>query len=111
MIYILIKINAIYDILCSFAILKILNIPLLNNLHLSMFKNEQDEVTKRMLAYWIFTNGIIRLSDNKNLVTLSYLLESFFFFNEYNNNSMKKLNVYFCILLCLVIISFIVKIN
>ena len=111
MIYILIKINAIYDILCSFAILKILNIPLLNNLHLSMFKNEQDEVTKRMFAYWIFTNGIIRLSDNKNLVTLSYLLESFFLFNEYNNNSMKKFNVYFCILLCLVIISFIIKLN
>ena len=67
-----------------------------------MFK----EFSNEQITKW--PNGIIRLSDNKNLITLSYLLESFFLLNEYNNNSMKKFNVYFCILLCLVIISFVI---
>ena len=105
--YYIIKINGIYDILCSFAILKWVNIPLLNGLHLSMFKKEQDEVTERMLAYWIFTYGIIRLSDDKQLILLSYLLESAFLLNEYNKGSMKKNNVYFCALSCLFIMFFI----
>jgi hypothetical protein len=105
--YYIIKLNGIYDILCSFAILKWMNIPLLNELHLSMFKKEQDEVSKRMLAYWIFTYGIIRLSDDKQLILLSYLLESVFLLNEYNKGSMKKINVYFCALSCLFIMFFI----
>ena len=68
---------------------------------------EQDEVTERMLAYWIFTYGIIRLSDDKQLILLSYLLESAFLLNEYNKGSMKKNNVYFCALSCLFIMFFI----
>ena len=107
MIYYIIKINGVYDVLCSLTILKWLNIPLLNDLHLSMFKNEENEVTKRMLAYWIFTYGIIRLSGDKALIMLSYIIESVFLFNEYTKNSMKKGKVYFCVLSCLFLMCFI----
>jgi hypothetical protein len=55
-----------------------------------MFKKEQDNLAKRMIAYWIFTYGIIRLCDNKQLILLSYLLEIVFLLNEYNKGSMKK---------------------
>ena len=106
MMYYIIKINGIYDVLCSLTILRWLNIPLLNDLHLSMFKNEENEVTKRMLAYWIFTYGIIRLSGDKALIMLSYIIESVFLLNEYNNNCMKKAKVYFCVLSCLFLMCF-----
>jgi len=35
----IVKINGLYDILCSVSILKIVNIPILETIHLQMFKN------------------------------------------------------------------------
>jgi hypothetical protein len=79
----IVQINGIYDILCSLCILNIIHIPYLNNLHLSMFKNnEYDPIFARFLSYWIFTYGIIRVFSNGNLISLSYLIEAIFFINE-----------------------------
>ena len=75
-------INGIYDILCAISILKIINIPILQTIHLQMFKNmNYDPLFERFLAYWIFTYGIIRLQYNL-LVPYSYYIEALFIANE-----------------------------
>lgn len=85
----IIFINGIYDILCALSILGYINIPILNNLHLSMFieyeyriQNQNQKLFERILAYWIFTYGIIRISGNSFLISLSYYMESIFIANE-----------------------------
>ena len=61
-------VNGLYDMLCALCLLKIINISILNKLHLSMFINEPTDQEKRWIAYWIFTYGIIRLiANNKYL--------------------------------------------
>ena len=83
----IIKINGIYDIICALSIL--FNIPYIKNIHLSMIKdyNKQNKITERFFAYWIFTYGIIRISDNYLLISYSYYIEALVFINEYMNNS------------------------
>ena len=42
-----------------------------------MFINEPSSQEKRYLAYWIFTNGCIRLFQlNKYLISISYFIEA-----------------------------------
>jgi len=73
------KLNGIYDILCAMAILDILDVPVLQTLHLSMFLLPIDELCKRMMAYWIFTYGIIRLcSSDPRVISYSYYIEAAF---------------------------------
>ena len=75
--------NGLYDILCAVSILKIINIPILDKLHLSMFIDEPTEQEKRWIAYWIFMNGCIRISlQNKYLISISYLIEAIVIINE-----------------------------
>jgi hypothetical protein len=74
-----VKINGIYDILCAVSILKMVNIPILQTIHLQMFI--YDPIFERCLAYWIFTYGIIRLKYNF-LVPYSYYIEALFIANE-----------------------------
>jgi hypothetical protein len=80
----LIKVNGVYDILCALSILRVVNIPYLDRLHLSMIKNNSENpLFERFLAYWIFTYGIMRLSVNNSfIVSGSYFLEALFFANE-----------------------------
>ena len=75
--------NGLYDIICAVSILKIINIPILDKLHLSMFIDEPTEQEKRWIAYWIFMNGCIRISlQNKYLISISYLIEAIVIINE-----------------------------
>jgi hypothetical protein len=95
-------INGIYDVLCAASIKQLIDIPTLNNLHLSMYHNPQN-VNKTLLALWIFANGIIRCSimlvrippapllrgaslfTNKSIavvVALSYYIEAIYFAGE-----------------------------
>ena len=79
----IIKANGVYDISCALSILRIINIPHLDRIHLSMIKNNSENpLFERFLAYWIFTYGIMRLSVNSSIITWSYFLEAFFFANE-----------------------------
>ena len=81
----IVKINGIYDILCSLSILKMINIPILQTIHLQMFHSNMNEtkdpIFERFLAYWIFTYGIIRLKYNI-FVPYSYYIEALFVANE-----------------------------
>lgn len=75
--------NGLYDILCAVSILKIIHIPILNELHMSMFINDPTDQEKRWIAYWVFINGYIRLLlYNKYLISISYLIEAFIIANE-----------------------------
>ena len=79
---ILLILNGIYDICCSLAIIN--NYSFLSKIHVLMFNSL---INQRILAYWIFTYGIVRLYCGLyNLAILSiitYLLEAFFFEYEY----------------------------
>jgi hypothetical protein len=80
----IIFINGIYDILCALSILQYINIPVLENIHLSMFigYDNKNKLFERCFAYWIFTYGMIRLSGNPDLISCSYYIEAIFFANE-----------------------------
>lgn len=78
--------NGLYDILCSVSILT--NVPFIKNIHLSMFKKQPDDpLFTRFFAYWIFTYGIMRMSNNNTIIAMSYLIESAFFLNEWLHHS------------------------
>ena len=87
MIRTIVYINGIYDILCACSMLQIINIPILDKIHLSMIKKKQDPLFERFFAYWIFTYGIMRISNNKTIITHSYYIEAFVFFSEYMNST------------------------
>jgi hypothetical protein len=99
-----IKLNGLYDILCAISILDWdkdigINIPVLKTLHLSMFLNhfvngsiadtdivsteKKNALFKRVLAYWIFTYGAIRLFSSENrVIAYSYYIEAAVVANE-----------------------------
>ena len=85
----IIIINGIYDILCAISILKIVNIPVIKDLHLSMLRDNEknNEIIERFMAYWIFTYGIIRIYSGYNkkyeLAAISYYIEAVIISNEY----------------------------
>jgi hypothetical protein len=94
----IIKINGIYDILCSLCLFKMFHIPILCDLHLSMFIEPPKESFQILLAVWILTNGIIRLGENKNWIVSSYYLESLYFTVEYINERVYEEKALFVIL-------------
>jgi hypothetical protein len=91
----IIKLNGLYDILCAISILDLdrdigIDLAMLKNLHLSMFLNRfvngsiadndvdisKNALLKRVLAYWIFTYGAIRLFSSENyVIAYSYYIE------------------------------------
>ena len=75
-----VKINGIYDVLYALSTLKMVNIPILQKNHLSMF-HSNDPIVERFLAYWIFTYGIIRIKYNC-CTPYSYYIETLFVANE-----------------------------
>jgi len=80
----IIILNGIYDILCSLAIIHIIPIPILDNLHIGMFLEPVTIEYRHLLAYFIFVNGVIRLVGGyyiKNIiismiVAFSYFIEA-----------------------------------
>lgn len=90
----IIKINGIYDILCSMSILKILPNSLLTNIHKNIFKYDKQENTKdsyklfeRILAFFILLYGLIRIFGNKLSISITYILEALYFYNEMEINN------------------------
>jgi hypothetical protein len=85
----IIIINGIYDILCAISILKIVNIPVIKDLHLSMLRDNEknNPMMERFMAYWIFTYGILRIYSGYNkkyeLAAISYYIEAVIISNEY----------------------------
>jgi hypothetical protein len=87
----IIFINGIYDIICGISILFFPK-SFFANIHISIFNEEykNNDLIKRLIAYWVITQGVIRFSiifENSliinNLIALSYLIEAYSFSNEY----------------------------
>lgn len=93
-------INGIYDILCAISILQMIKIPILNNIHLSMIEKykKNNPLFERFFAYWIFTYGIMRISNNNIIISTSYCIEAIFIFNEYINKSIELNKAFFVII-------------
>ena len=70
--YYIVMLNGIYDIL-SFLILLLPNPPFISP-HLFMFFH-LNQVSKRLLGYWILTYGLIRLFYPK-MAFITYLIEA-----------------------------------
>jgi len=79
--------NGIYDILCALCILKFIQIPILQDLHLSMIQPDvrMTKVHIHRFASWIYINGMIRLTvyipllPIRTLVSYSYYVEALVF--------------------------------
>jgi len=93
-------INGIYDILCAISILRIVHIPILDNLHLSVIKKQIDTniMFKRVFAFWLITYGIMRLSANNKMIAFSYFIEAAFFTNEYFLGTVIEIKALFIII-------------
>lgn len=88
--------NGIYDLCCCAGILWFSNLPVfdgLSQLHPTMFakkEHSENNVIKRLLAYWIMTYGMARTiagvtrEDGLDMVAaMTYFIEAFCF--EYEN--------------------------
>ena len=97
--------NGVYDILCSVGILWFSDVPFfseLSKLHTNMFAEEihrDNPVIKRLLAYWLMTYGLVRLSaglfGSSHLyfvAAMTYFIEAFCF--EYENRVGKTMISY-----------------
>jgi len=82
--FLIIFLNGIYDITCGMSILFFPNF-FFAKIHKEVFydKYMNNDLLLRILAYWIITQGFIRLSNDNYLICISYLLEAFVFTYEY----------------------------
>lgn len=88
MLYIIFYLNGIYDILCALTLIKMIHIPYLADLHPSLMQKPFDPIATRMLGYWIFTYGMMRLSHDPKMITLSYYIEALALLYESIHQSM-----------------------
>lgn len=97
-------INGIYDVICSMCILKIINIPILNNLHLSVITaQEKNPLYERSFGFFVLTYGVIRIYGTVNLISLSYLIEILYYVFEIRNNNVVIYKAVFIIITCIVL--------
>jgi hypothetical protein len=97
-------INGIYDVICSMCILKIINIPVLNNLHLSVITaQEKNPLYERSFGFFVLTYGVIRIYGTVNLISLSYLIEILYYVFEIRNNNVVIYKAFFIIITCIVL--------
>ncbi len=90
LLYLIIFINGIYDIICGLSILFFPKF-FFAKIHPQVFHKKyiDNDILKRFLAYWIITQGFIRLSIIypsiiiNNLIAISYFIEAFVFAYEY----------------------------
>jgi len=96
----LLIINGMYDLMCAFSILYF-NKGFFAEIHTNMYKIDSISLlSKRFLAYWIFTNGMVRLFSGifpflYIASAITYFIEVFVFVNEFIMDKMKLRNVLF----------------
>lgn len=98
-------INGIYDVICSMCILKIINIPILNNLHLSVITAEQEKnpLYERSFGFFVLTYGVIRIYGTVDLISLSYLIEILYYLFELKNENVVVYKACFIIITCIIL--------
>jgi hypothetical protein len=85
---IILLLNGIYDILCASSILWFSDIPVfstLSKLHTGMFSNDlnrQNPVIRRFFAYWLMTNGMVRIAAALSGTRPLYIIAAMTYFIE-----------------------------
>lgn len=111
----LLVLNGIYDVICAISLIWFYDIfpfSLFSRLHITMYKDKEvieNKIIKRLLAYWIFTYGIIRIqagiNEWKMLGSITYFIEGFcFLIEDFMDNKVVKYKIYSVILMCLLLI-------
>ena len=106
--------NGIYDVICAVSLIWFYDIfpfTLFSRLHITMYKDNEvieNKIIRRLLAYWIFTYGIIRIYAGLNeigiLGSLSYFIESLcFLIEDVIDNKVVKYKVYSVSTMCFII--------
>ena len=95
-------INGIYDVLCSLCILRLIKLPYLEKLHLNLFK-EYGKNFERILGTWVLTYGLVRLSSNDKLISLSYLIEALYLLSEILHNNVFIYKGLFVVITCIIL--------
>jgi len=104
--YYIVKINGVYDILCSLCILRYIHIPYIGTIHLNMIKNNETNIIfQRYYAYWILTYGYMRLTTSDiNVIKMSYFIEAGCTANEiYHKNDIDIGKALFVIIVSLLL--------
>jgi hypothetical protein len=93
LVYSIVFLNGVYDVFCAFCILSHSK-SIFSKLHVNLFKEKytrENPVLGRILAYWIFLYGLIRLMAGLDddigvqcLGVMSYCSEAFFIEYELN---------------------------
>lgn len=83
--------NGIYDILCSLAILDFLPNKSLAFIHNQMYQHPFSDVCRRYIAYFLLSNGLLRIKYPSS-ASFTYYVEAFCFFNELYSG--EKVNFY-----------------
>jgi RsiW-degrading membrane proteinase PrsW (M82 family) len=99
---VILLLNGIYDIICFLCILFNLQNKI-HFLHPNIFLNNHDKKFNRLLAFWIFTYGIVRLfaAFNSQLIifaSITYFIEAFYFLYELYLNETHKEKAIFVII-------------
>jgi len=96
----IIVLNGFYDLACALAILYANEEFWLGQLHVGLFVDPH----KRMMAYWIFTYGIMRaFSKETPILAASYGIEALAVANEwYVGSCNQRLPACFVVVTCLV---------
>jgi hypothetical protein len=76
--------NGVYDIVCAIAIMFFPDTSI-GRLHVDVFVAPMDAITRRILAYWVLTYGVIRMAavlhhqTVDRVIVTTYLLEAVVF--------------------------------
>lgn len=80
-----VRLNGYVDIVYGLCIIGILNLPIISSSYAGIFSYELDELTKRLLGYYILLQGCIRIKykpKKNDLVLFSYIMEAIIFSSE-----------------------------
>lgn len=83
MIHVILLSNGIYDVICSMCILwRNQTHSIISTLHTGMFRDECNEKTERILAYWVFTYGMVRIIAGIQPSRTAYIMAATTYFSE-----------------------------
>jgi len=103
--------NGLFEFLASASLLKYIDIPDVRDYYLSVFHGAQSPIFERVLGYYSFLNGLIRVFGGMNLyqqtaaniVALSYFSQAAFLASEqFTHKSVNKSQAQYAMGFCVI---------
>ena len=103
--------NGFFDFLVTVCLLKYIDIPDVRDYYLSVFQGAQTPIFERVLGYYSFLNGLIRVFGGMNLyqqtaaniVALSYFSQAAFLASEqFTHKSLDKSHAQYAMGFCII---------